>query len=274
MIRSEWLDHNWERYSGFKINGRGALSTPFFVTMRLKEIIKILDNVAPFDLAEEWDNCGLMVGDPEQEISAIMVALDPLQAVVEADVDLIITHHPLFFGSIQALDLSEPLGRKVATLMQNRTALVAMHTNLDKAAGGVADQLALKLRLQGLEHDGFLRTGRLKQPDALKEWVKKLGTEFNSVPRVVDGGRAVSMVGLCPGSGMEFWRQAHAYGCDTFVTGDVRYHQALEASEAGMNVVDLGHFDSEELVVKALVERLSAHNLDVRPYEAHDIFER
>ncbi len=252
------------------------MSTPFFVTMRLKEIIKILDKVAPFALAEEWDNCGLMVGDPEQDVLKVMVALDPTLAVIAAaaESDLIITHHPLFFGPIQALDLSEPLGRKVAMLMQNRTALVAMHTNLDKAAGGVADQLALKLGLQGLEQEGFLRTGRLKQPEVLKAWVKKLGTEFNSVPRVVDGGRAVSMVGLCPGSGMEFWRQAHAYGCDTFVTGDVKYHQALEAREAGMNVVDLGHFASEELVIKPLAERLRAHNLDVRPYEAHDIFER
>jgi putative NIF3 family GTP cyclohydrolase 1 type 2 len=92
--------------------------------------------------------------------------------------------------------------------------------------------------------------------------------------RVIDAGRDVCTVGACPGSGMDYWRVAHQGGCDTIVTGDVRYHAATDALEAGLNVVDLGHFCSEEMIIQPLAGKLRTklNGTDVKAYMADDIF--
>ena len=106
----------------------------------------VLDSIAPFETAEEWDNVGLMVGDPRREINTILVALDPSMEVIEAaqasGADLILTHHPLMLQPIRCFDLSEGVSKKIALLIQAQINLVSMHTNLDNAPGGVADELA------------------------------------------------------------------------------------------------------------------------------------
>ncbi len=241
--------------------------------MNLRQIIKKLDGIAPFETAEEWDNSGLMVGHPDAEISRAVVALDATRAAIafarNNHADLIITHHPLIFKPLPNLDLSAVLPDKLATLITSGIAVVSLHTNLDAAAGGVADTLADFLGLQEVEGAGPFRTGRLASAADLGNWAAKIGAA-----RVVDGGRPVLRVGLCPGSGMDYWKQALDSGCDTFVTGDVRYHQALDAQEAGFNVVDLGHFGSEHLIVKPLAAglRQTLAGIEILEFNAQDIF--
>lgn len=225
--------------------------------MILKDVITALDAIAPFETAEEWDNVGLMVGDPESMIRSVMVSLDPsfevISAAEEAEIDLILTHHPLIFNPLKRIDLQDMVPRKIAMLIRSGINLVSMHTNLDKAQGGVADELARRLSLSDFQAYGVMRTGYLKAPVALRAWLEGLGV---ASPRFIDAGREVFHVALCPGSGMDYWRKAHDLGCDTFVTGDVRYHAGLEALEAGVNVVDLGHFATEDIIVEPLAERL------------------
>lgn len=233
-----------------------------------------METIAPRELAAQWDNVGLMAGDPEQEVSSILVALDPSEEVIrhalKTGSDLVLTHHPLFFHPIRSLDLSEPTARKAALLLQHGIALVSLHTNLDAAPGGVADQLAARLGLADIERRGMLRIGRVT-PTPLEAWVTSLAFPGT---RICAAGRSVSLVAACPGSGMDLWREACDAGCDTLVTGDVRYHGAIAAREAGLNVVDLGHFASEALIVQPLAERLRRllPGIEQHAYAGTDIF--
>ncbi|HHO74829.1 MAG TPA: Nif3-like dinuclear metal center hexameric protein [Deltaproteobacteria bacterium] len=243
--------------------------------MRVKEIITILDEIAPFDTAEPWDNVGLLVGDPAREIQAVVVALDPCFEAIsyakEKGAGCIVTHHPLFFHPTRSLNLEDATARKVRLLMCWEISLVSMHTNLDIARDGVADVLACALRLSQVKDHGLMRTGMLDEKIALSAWIKTL--PFANI-RFVDAQRMVHKVGVCPGSGMDMWREAYACGCDTFVTGDVRYHSAQEAGEAGINIIDLGHYGTEEIMVKPLMKRLQRQlpGIYIHAYECRDIF--
>ena len=243
--------------------------------MQVEEILSLLDTIAPFDTAQPWDNVGLMVGDPKQEISSIVVSLDPsfeaISFTQKKGAELIITHHPLLFHPLNSINLQENTARKISMLLSSGISLLSMHTNLDIAEGGVADVLAEKLKLQDVENLGFFRTGTIGDSRPVLDWSKAL--PFDPI-RLVDAGVPVNQVGVCPGSGMDYWRDAFAMGCDTYVTGDVRYHAAFDAFEAGMNIVDLGHFGTEEIMIKPFMEKLQ-HRLtgvDIRAYEGRDVF--
>lgn len=243
--------------------------------MRLDEVLTILNNVAPFDTAEQWDNVGLMVGDPASEVTSIVVALDPsfdvINCAIEQKADCIITHHPLFFTPVRCMNLRESTAKKVSVLMKSDMSLVSMHTNLDMACGGVADVLADRLGLRDIQNRGALRTGTVGGGPSLSMWAGAL--PFGDI-RIVDAGRTVRNVCVCPGSGMDYWRDAHDMGSDTFVTGDVKYHAALDAKEAGLNVIDLGHHGTEEIIVKPLTEKLQQElpEVYIRAYESRDVF--
>ncbi|HRV34804.1 MAG TPA: Nif3-like dinuclear metal center hexameric protein [Desulfomonilia bacterium] len=243
--------------------------------MLLKDVLTVLDTIAPFDTAEPWDNAGLMVGDPFQEVRSVLVALDPSTQVIhaarEGGMDLIITHHPLIFSPLKRIDLQDNASRRIALLIRASIALVSMHTNLDAAAGGVADELAASLSLKDVQSFGAMRAGMLGDARELSPWAR--GLPFETV-RLVDAGRPVRSVCACPGSGMDYIGQAIDWGCDTFVTGDVRYHAALDAKEAGINVVDLGHFATEEIIIAPLAKRLGRElpGLAIQAYGAQDVF--
>jgi GTP cyclohydrolase I len=243
--------------------------------MLLKDVLAELNTIAPFESAEEWDNVGLMVGDPDREVHSVLVALDPSMEVIESaresSIDLILTHHPLMLQPVRRFDLRCGAPRKIALLIWSKIALVSMHTNLDKAPGGVADELAAVLDLKEVRSLGVLRIGTIKTPMSLHPWLKTLPMKN---ARAVDAGAQVCVVGACPGSGMEYWPVAYQEGCDTIVTGDVRYHAAWDALDAGLNVVDLGHFETEEIIIQPLADRLrqTLNGIDVSAYKAHDIF--
>jgi len=243
--------------------------------MMLKDVMAVLDTIAPFEAAEGWDNVGLMVGDLGSRINSVLVALDPSLEVIhtakEARIDLILTHHPLILQPIERIDLQDVIAKKIAMLIRTRINLISMHTNLDKAPGGVADELAKMLALNDIKSHGYMRIGYINIPTNLNDWIKALCIRG---ARLIDTGRDVSMVAVCPGSGMEYWKHALSLGCDTFVTGDVRYHAGLEAKEAGMNVVDMGHFGTEEIIVNPLAERLKQElkGVAVHAHQGRDVF--
>ena len=246
-----------------------------FLFMKLRDVMTVLESIAPFDAAEEWDNVGLQIGDPGSEIQAVLVALDPsydvIRGAARSKTDLILTHHPLMLKPFSRLDLSRGVGKKLAMLIRGRMNLVSMHTNLDKAPGGVADELAARLSLCEVNSHGALRLGTLRKKTPLRDWINGLPFQTG---RICDAGRDVLKIAACPGSGMEYWRQARELGCDTMVTGDVRYHAALDALEDGMNVVDLGHFGTEEVILKPLAARLRRElkGVAVRAHKGRDVF--
>ena len=248
-----------------------------------EEVIRIVESIAPPGLAEEWDNPGLAVGSPDQPVTKVWVALDPLPQVVEAacsaGVDLLITHHPLLMRPLSKLDLSTPLGEIIAMAVENRLTLYSAHTNLDKALGGVNDVLAEKIGLKNLSplvkgkdgEPGLGRTGELPRPMELGELAEfvKAGLDLKWVRAIGSLKKKASMAALCSGSGSSLLPDFFASGAEVFITGDIGYHHARSVEEAGLGCLDIGHFASEHLVLDSFAERIkkeaAALGLEIEP---------
>ena len=239
----------------------------------LKEAVSVIEELAPPGLAAEWDNSGLQVGEPASVVKRVLVALDPTAAVMaEAKAlscELLVTHHPLFFRAAKSLDLSRGQGAVVHEAVKNGIAVYSAHTSLDRIPGGVSEALAGPLGLkvpcvirqaEGWPAGyGFGRVGYLPQEmklSALADRLKSmLGVERVRV--VGDPDMAVKRLALCGGSGSDLMEEAFYAGADAFVTGDLKYHEALHAGELGLAVLDVGHFQSERPVVAHLAGLLA-----------------
>ena len=342
----------------------------------VSDFITILNRLAPPRLAEAWDNVGLQVGHREWPVKTVWVALDPLPEVVakacKSDVDLLITHHPLFFKPIKQIDCASPVGGVVAMAAAHQMAIFTAHTNLDSVAGGVNDVLAARMGLNHIrtltdrtdarvcklvvfappahvqpildamfsagagrignythcsfrsegtgtffggnntspaagsrgvlnaigEHrvevlvprdgvdaivsaakqvhpyetmaydvyplvandhrSGLGRIGQLPAPLALADFVAQLKTnlQLSTVKIVGSAKKRVKKVAVCSGSGSSLLADAIAAGAEVYVSGDISYHTARDAQQAGIGVIDVGHFHSEQPVVDVLAASL------------------
>lgn len=242
--------------------------------VKCQVILDALERIAPRHLAEEWDNPGLLVGSPAQEVNRILVALDVSDHVVhqalEQGAQMIIAHHPLIFRPLKKLRTDLPLGHRLSVLLKHDIAVAAAHTNLDIVQGGVNDVLAEAIGLSKLSsfvitaqhEDGAVesmgRIGCLPSPMTIRDFAMQVRQALPTQHvRFVDAGaRPVRKVALCSGAGAEFIGKAAALGADAYVTGDVKYHDAQHAAELGMHVIDAGHFGTEFPVVEQLAARL------------------
>ncbi|WP_298591192.1 Nif3-like dinuclear metal center hexameric protein [uncultured Selenomonas sp.] len=239
--------------------------------VKCQDVMQAMERIAPRRLAEEWDNPGLLVGSPHDEVRKILVALDVREETVERAIedgcDLIVAHHPLIFRALKALRTDDATGCKIARLIKADIAVFAAHTNLDSAAGGVNDVLAERLELHDVaplvegaadSEPGLGRIGSLRAEFSLEDFAalvkEKLG--LSSMRVACAGERRISRVALCGGSGAEFVGRAAAKGADAYVTGDVKYHDAERAIGLGIHVLDAGHFATEQPIIARLAERL------------------
>ena len=242
--------------------------------VKCRQVLNILEQWAPRKLAEDWDNPGLLVGSPRQEIMKIMTCLDVSDEVVaraEAmGVQLIVAHHPLIFRGIRKIRTDLADGARLQRLLRADIAVIAAHTNLDSAPGGVNDVLARAIGLQdiggfGEEHEasgitGTLgRIGYLAEPLTAREFAQKVKEALpcNAVRLVEAGEHPVHKVALCSGSGAEFIGKAALMGADAYVTGDVKYHEAQQARDLGIHLLDAGHFGTEFPIAAVLRDRLA-----------------
>ncbi len=236
-----------------------------------QNVMEVMERIAPKRLAEDWDNPGLLVGSPAQKVTRILVCLDVSDAVLERakteGAELIVSHHPLIFRGLKKLRTDTPLGARLQSLLKDDIAVLAAHTNLDSAKGGVNDVLAKAIGLTKIEgflpaEDGELaglgRVGRLEAPEPIEAFAErvKAALPVAHIRLVKAGERPVQKVALCSGSGAEFIERAAFLGADAYVTGDVKYHDAQHATELGLHVIDGGHFGTEFPVVRALTGRL------------------
>lgn len=237
------------------------------------DILNYIESLAPRYMKMDWDNVGLLCGRRNQEVTKILVALDPFRNVIdeaiEEKADLIVTHHPLIFRNpLMAVNEDTEAGRCVLTLIEHGIAAINAHTNLDLAPGGINTVLAKTLELsdiqvihpEGEDADGnpygLLRCGTvMEQPlsDFLTHVKAKLSCEGL---RYVDCGKPVRKVAVGGGScADEMWEALDA-GCDTFVTADVKYNQFRTAFENGLNLIDAGHFHTENPTMPVLAAQL------------------
>lgn len=217
-----------------------------------KQLNEVIDKLAPYTLAESWDNCGLLV-DCGGETGKILFALDAANEVIEeADAlgcGILVTHHPAIFAGVKVL----PQGDPVLEAARHNISLIAAHTCYDAAAGGVNDVLC---DLLGVAERASIapigRSGRLASPDArsLAALVReKLGC---GPVRFVDGGHPIEKVAVVGGAGGDFVAQARWLGLDALITGELKYHEALYAKQLGLTVVAAGHYETENPAVAAL----------------------
>lgn len=237
------------------------------------DILKFIESVAPAYMKESWDNVGLNCGHADRPVTKILVALDPFTHVCQEaksiGADLLVTHHALIWNPGFVTDGST-WGRNTLYLIENGIAHINAHTNLDCAPGGVNDVLAKTLGLDNIQvispagaNDkgvpyGLLHCGEIpSQPleaflGTVKESLRCQGLRY------VDGGKPVRKVAVGGGSCAGGMLEALGAGCDTFVTADVKYNQFWDAHDLGLNLIDAGHFHTENPVVAVLAEKLQA----------------
>lgn len=240
----------------------------------VREIEQALFALAPKETAEDWDNVGQLIGDPDKSVECVLVALDITEAVADeaiaAGCQLIVAHHPIMnckWLPVQTIRTDTPQGHLLIKLLTNGISAICMHTNLDAAKGGVNDRLAhvLKLVDPGPLENGLVRMGTLPEPMALPEFARFVAKALgcNGV-RYADCGKLVSHVAVGGGACGGFEEDVIAAGCDTFVTSDLSYHQFLDAPGKGLNLVDAGHFPTEDPVCEALIEYLNHQFADLK----------
>ena len=240
---------------------------------QLKDIFNIMEEIAPASLAEGWDNVGLQIGHHDDEAKGIMIALDPSLAAIEkaakSGFNLLLTHHPLFFSDIKSINLNSPIGQTIEAAIKGSVAIFTAHTNLDSVEGGVSDMLADVLMigdtkpLEPVQSEGHVkcglgRIGTIKKRPLLKEITAEIkkNLDIPNVRVLGDLEKRIETVALCGGSGGSLIHSASREGADLFISGDIRYHQAREAEELGLSIIDVGHFSSEKVVIDGLTNIL------------------
>ena len=240
-------------------------------SIRVHDILAQLNSSAPFDLAESWDNVGLLVGDPAQQVQTILVGLDPTCNLVEEAIargaNIIVTHHPVIFHPLKTINSGEPEGRLLAMALSHSIAIIGCHTNLDSACRGVSDILGERLGLTDLrplipsgaeESTGLGAIGRFEQPMVRKEFIQKVleTLELPSVQMVGTPPEFVENVALCGGSGSDFVSNAYQAGADVYLSAEIKHATAIWAKERDFCIIDGTHFATEYPAVSLLVNQL------------------
>lgn len=348
--------------------------------MKIKSLIKKLEKSFPKNLAESWDNIGLLVGDEGREITKVQISLDATEEVIdhaiEIGANLIITHHPIIFSGIKNVTSKNLMGRKLLKLIENKIAVYSMHTNLDSAERGLNQYICEKLGVEtskildeknmemyllsvyiktefqerlkskieefGLEYNGYKNVyytsdsvenfekagekekfknenkkisilgekGKLSNllneikkihpyDEAAYEMIKtenkislgglgriynlpekvELGNylkvvkdklSLNNVRVVGDLDKKIKKIAVVNGGGASFLGKLEKIGVDLFITGDIKYHEALDAREMGISIFDIGHYESEYFFTD-IIERY-CDDLEVEIYNDQPVF--
>ena len=243
------------------------------------DLYSAIDQFAPFSLSMDFDNTGILVGDRHQPVSKVLLALDCTMDVVnyakEIGTQLIITHHPVIFHPIKRVNEDSV----VYHLIRSQIAVISAHTNLDIAEGGVNDVLAQAVGLQNI-------SGLELLDPAAQSYLGRIGTLSNSISasefaalvkeslharsvKFADAGNKIQKVALCSGSGADCLERALAVGADALLTSEVKQHEYLNAAAAGISIFDAGHFDTEDIVIETLKEKLAGIFPDITFFTTH-----
>ena len=237
--------------------------------LSVADIIAYMDELFPQSLAEEWDNVGLQVGSASSPCRTVMTCLTVTEAAAEhaaeAGVDLIISHHPLIFTPLKRVTTEDTVGRVIYNLFAHRISLFVGHTNIDRAEGGLNDWLAESLDLLDIgvldpeaETSGYGRIGRLPSKMTLMSLAEYAAEalDIQGVRIVGHKDKLVQAVAVCSGSGSHLWPAALEQGADVLITGDVKYHTAVDVLNTPLALIDAGHFGTESIFPARMAELL------------------
>lgn len=239
--------------------------------MKIKEITDYLESLAPLHLQESYDNSGLIVGNPNDSVSGILISLDATENVLdealEKKCNMVVAHHPIVFSGLKKFNGKNYVERTVIKAIKNNIALYAIHTNLDNVLHGVNDKISEKLGLknrtilkptdsEGTTGSGMI--GDLQKPLTGKDFLAFLKTqmELTCIRHTPLLNEKISKVALCGGAGSFLLNEAIKNQADVFITGDYKYHQFFDA-EKHLLIADIGHYESEVFTKELLRERLT-----------------
>ena len=242
------------------------------MTYRVRDIAELMEQLAPQRLAEAWDNVGLLAGSANKPVKRILVTLDVTGGVIEEAVrkkaDLIISHHPVIFRPVKAVNDESWATSIVMGLLKADISVFCAHTNLDKAIGGMDDALAECLGLvdeKPLTYAGnepfqplFGRIGKLPEPVSLKEYIYNVKQTLGSasVSYIGDESKIIKVVASCAGAGGDLLPEAARAGADLYITGEVKHHDAVAAQDLNIGLGVFGHYATEQPGISKLIKRL------------------
>ncbi|MBQ3080366.1 MAG: Nif3-like dinuclear metal center hexameric protein [Clostridia bacterium] len=235
------------------------------MTAKVKDVFHWVNDIAPFETAEKWDNSGLLMGKKDNEVTNIICALDVNERVIEEaeklNANTIVSHHPIMFSGRKNLREDDAEGRLLCRLVRGGYNVISAHTNYDKALGGVNDCLAQALgidnpeKIEGDEEE-IVRIGNIA-PVTLDEFSKNVEKALGDVVRVYgDRNKMIRRVAVCGGSGGEYAYMALRAGADAYVTGEMRYHDSIDLSWEGLSTLHAGHDATERIAIKPLANGL------------------
>jgi len=228
--------------------------------MKILDIYKFLDTLSPFELQESWDNSGLLIGDFSKDVKSVVLSIDVDEKLIDSmEKDtLLITHHPIIFGGLKQLEFSKYPANLIQKMIQKNISNIAMHTNFDQTHLNeyVATEI---LGYKIAKKDGFV--AYLDVNENFDQFSKKVSSAFG-LPhaRCVKCNDFVKRVALTTGSGCSLMRSIEA---DCFLTGDVKYHDAMEAKSINLSLIDIGHYESEQFFAQILQTHLKNLGLEV-----------
>ncbi|MBQ7740996.1 MAG: Nif3-like dinuclear metal center hexameric protein [Eubacterium sp.] len=231
----------------------------------VKNIYDYINSIAPYDMQEEWDNSGHLIGEFRAEVKKCVMALDATKEVClfakEIGAQLVLTHHPVIFGGLTEIKPASA----VYTLVNSGISYLSAHTNYDIAEGGINDSLAEILELKNTRHidGGLLVTGELEDEMSIDDFAEYVSDKLETAGiRYTDTEKTVKTVALGGGACEEYTELAME-NADCFLTGDMKYHAMLDASEKGFAVISAGHFETENKAFLMLKNRLEKLFCDV-----------
>ena len=234
-----------------------------------RDVLELLDAIAPFAIADDWDNSGLQAGNLNWEVKKMIIGLDVsmdlMNAAQKGNCDLVLTHHPLMIHPEKSIDFSKMPGSVIEMAASNKISIISVHTNLDKANNGLNDYFAEKIGIRETrpfltdEVPGTGRIGTLESQIPLQQLVLNIKKQLNLNYLRVTGPMdlPIRSVAVCTGSGGSLLDEFLASRADAYITGDIKYHEARRIEEVSRALIDVGHFSSEHMVVELLFEKLS-----------------
>ena len=244
--------------------------------MKVNEITSAIEAYAPLAYQESYDNCGMQVGDPKQDVSGVLITLDVTEAVIDEAIqkgcNLIVSHHPLIFKGPKKICGGNYIERCIIKAIKHDIAIYSSHTCMDKTTGGVSAKMAEKIGLKDIrpldeeKHDdkiiGLGIIGTLPREEDALAFLKRVKETFEvgSLRHThLKEGAKVKKVALCGGSASEFLGKAIAAKADIYLTADIKYHQFFDV-ENHIILADIGHFESEQFTKEIFYEIISKIN--------------
>ncbi|MDQ1341200.1 MAG: cyclohydrolase [Campylobacterota bacterium] len=238
--------------------------------MILGEVFNILNEISPFELQEEWDNSGLILGAMSDEVKNIAIALDIDEEILDniAENTLIITHHPLIFKKLNRLDYDLYPAKYIKKMIQKNISHIAVHTSFDKTHLNMFVAQSI-LKLKNITQKDFVCFGEIKE-QTLEEFVEYVKKELGLLQiKYTKANKTVKRVALTTGSGASMLEYIDA---DCFLTGDVKYHDAMLSNALGISVVDITHYASERFFSTILCEKLKHNGIKAIIADSKDPF--